>query len=230
MSTDFNHYTDSYRDIINRVARLSGGSYEYFVEMRLNLMRKKLLTASIKTPSSILDFGCGIGATALIMRRFFPVAHIVGVDTSHDSIAAAKELGISNAEFHCISADNRDLGTSVFDTIYSNGTFHHIALSTLPGVVSAVKTSLKPSGNLFVFENNPRNPLMLKAMRDNPFDEGVVALSAAEMQCVLMSSGFNVKCQEFYAFFPTWSGPLRACEPLLRKVPYGAQYLTWAVR
>jgi len=228
MSADFDRYTGEYRTIINRVSRLSGGNYEYFAELRLKLLKRALASRSFVAPRRILDYGCGIGATALIMRTFFPESHIVGIDTSPESISAAAGLGIINAEFHCISPDDHTLGTSAFDLIYTNGTFHHIGLSLLPPVVDALRTSLTREGNLFVFENNPRNPLMMKAMRDNPFDEGAVAIAAGDMVRLLTGAGFRVLCQEYYAFFPTWLGPLKNCEPLLRAVPFGAQYLTWA--
>lgn len=230
MSTDFDRYTDDYRAIIDRVARLSGGTYDYFVELRLNLILQKLAARSLKAPRSILDFGCGIGATALIMRRSFPEAHIIGVDTSAESISAATALGVSNAEFRCIPAGDSLIDAAAFDLIYTNGTFHHIDPSARARVVSELKTVLQDDGNLFVFENNPRNPLMMKAMRDNPFDEGVTAMAAAEIRRLLLNSGLTIHCQDYYAFFPTWSGPLRLCEPLLRTIPYGAQYLTWAAR
>ena len=230
MSADFDRYTDEYCDIINRVSRLSGGNYEYFATLRLNLVTRMLSTRSIAAPQSILDYGCGIGATTLIMRGYFPEARIVGLDTSPESIAAAAGLGINNAVFHCISPDESDIGASAYDLIYTNGTFHHIGLAALPRVISALRTSLKTAGNLFVFENNPRNPLMMKAMRDNPFDEGVVAIEAADTERLLKESGLNVVSPYYYAFFPTWLGPLRNLEPLLRAVPFGAQYLTWGIK
>lgn len=228
--SDFDRYTGEYCDIINRVSRLSGGNYEYFVRLRLNLVTRMLSTRSIAAPLSILDYGCGIGATARILRSFFPEARIVGLDTSPESIVAAAGLGIINAEFHCISPDDTDIGASAYDLIYTNGTFHHIGLAALPRVISALGTSLKTAGNLFVFENNPRNPLMMKAMRDNPFDEGVVAIAAADTQRLLKDSGLQVCCPYYYAFFPTWLGPLRNFEPVLRAVPFGAQYLTWGIK
>jgi trans-aconitate methyltransferase len=49
-----------------------------------------LLSTTTDAPRSVLDFGCGPGNSSRLLRRWFPDAHVVGLDTSQPMIDMAE--------------------------------------------------------------------------------------------------------------------------------------------
>ena len=48
---------------------------------------------------------------------------------------------------------------------------------------------LKPGGRLYVFEHNPRNPLVRYVIARTPIDENAILLDAREVQHGLLGAG-----------------------------------------
>ena len=221
----FDSYTESYKEIINRSARLSGERYEYFAELRLRLMQRELASRTGREDGfSILDFGCGIGETALIFRGIFPQSRLTGVDESGESLAKAASLDLAETRFAAAEGNRLPLADEEFDAVYSNGTFHHIPWDRHVDIMGELRRTVKPGGYLFIFENNPRNPLMMQAMNANPFDAGLKAIPPDLLISDGTRAGLSPAGTRFYFFFPRILKVLRPLEKYLGKVPYGAQY------
>jgi ubiquinone/menaquinone biosynthesis C-methylase UbiE len=221
----FDSYTDTYKEIINRSARLSGEQYEYFAELRLKLMQRELAAATGRFDGfSLLDFGCGIGDTARIMSGIFPGSELTGIDESGESIARAASLGLPNTTFITAGEDLLPLADEAFDAAYSNGTFHHIPWDRQISLLKELSRAMKQQGLLFIFENNPLNPLMMRAMRMNPFDAGLTAVPPARLIALGKEVGLSPVKTRYYFFFPRILKAMRPLEKLLGSVPFGAQY------
>jgi len=76
-----------------------------------------------------------------------------------------------------------------------------------------------------IFENNPANPLTVRSMRQNPFDEGLRAVKPDEIKVASEGTGLIALAERYYFFFPRLLGRLRFLEGFLRNIPLGAQYL-----
>jgi SAM-dependent methyltransferase len=226
---DFDEYAHNYRDIINKVSRLSGEEYEFFIELRLDLMRAKLAAIGA-APSSALDFGCGTGKTELYMEQSFTSVAIRGVDMSLDCIRAARELPVTRTIFDVLDSDYLPYGDSIFDLIYTNGTIHHIPREKHSDVLSELYRVLRPGGHVFIFENNPLNPLMMRAMRKNPFDTDAKVVYPDYLRNITEQAGFFLQCVNYYFFFPRALRMLRSFEKYLAHVPLGAQYFLWCTK
>lgn len=229
---EFDKYASSYEEIINRHARLSGERFDYFVRLRLALMREAL-QRELMTPQDapgVLDFGCGTGATEAHLREFFPNARITGVDTSPKSIAAARRRHLSGASFHLLQSPDLPFVDRSFDLIYSNGTLHHIPRDRRPFVIAELFRVLKKRGRLFAFENNPINPVMRRAMSVSPLDLGAKIVGAGDLKNLLMDAGFRVEGVRYYFFYPRTLKFLRFTERYLGWLPLGAQYCVRAQR
>jgi SAM-dependent methyltransferase len=227
MSAEFDQYADSYRDVINKYAAASGESLEFYIELRIQLLRARLASVGAPPPARILDFGCGIGITEVHLRRHFPDAAIVGVDESAESIGVAERLGLPNARFVATRDEVLPIDAGSFDLVYSNGTFHHIDRARHAATVRQLYRAVRPGGHAFVFENNPYNPVMLYAMHRSPIDRDAHTLRPGYLAKVMRAAGFDARSPEFYAFFPAALARLRPAEPWLRRVPVGAQYFVW---
>jgi SAM-dependent methyltransferase len=224
MSAQFDQYVQTYKDIINRGSAITGESFEYFIGVRLDLVLGDWQRAGRPSPGAILDFGCGIGATAPLMRERFPGASIVGVDESPASIRAAESLGVPGASFLVAPGVPLPLASESFDIVYSNGTFHHIDHAAHAAIFRELTRVLRPGGRLYVFENNPLNPVMVREMRLNPFDQDAKMLFPWYLQRQVREGGLRAASPRYYAFYPKQLKSLRWSEKYLRALPAGAQY------
>jgi SAM-dependent methyltransferase len=173
---------------------------------------------------TLLDFGCGIGATEQVLRETFPGAALHGVDESEESLKAAEALGVRGATFHHVPSARLPFDDGFFDLVYSNGTMHHIDHSRHAAVLSELARVLRPGGTLFVFENNPLNPVMVRAMRRNPFDANAKTLLPWYLRSAIARAGLSTKPPRYYAFYPKHLKAIRWTERYLDRVPLGAQY------
>jgi SAM-dependent methyltransferase len=68
-----------------------------------------LVADRIRGATSILDFGCGPGILTTFYARRYPRAHVIGIDRSRASIAAAQRkaeaLHLENVRFECADLD-----------------------------------------------------------------------------------------------------------------------------
>ena len=227
-SSVFDSYATSYRRVINKSVAASGHEYEFFADLRVRMMRDRLerYCPECRT-DTILDFGCGIGATEVFIRKHFPESSIHGYDTSSECIAEAKKLNMPGVVFTAGDNSGPPYKWGTFNVIYMNGTMHHIDPMERPHVLATLRRLLAPGGFIFIFENNPDNPLMMRAMRINPFDDGISAIRSREMEDEGRLAGFSVVEKWYYFFFPRNLGFLRPMESSLSWLPIGAQYCVW---
>jgi SAM-dependent methyltransferase len=223
VGNEFDEYVDHYKDIINRGARITGESFEYFIGVRLDLLQARVSGA----PARILDFGCGIGATEVLLRERFPGARLSAIDSSPKSIEAARAQAVPGAEYFVSESERLPFADGAFDLVYSNGTFHHIDHGAHAALFAELRRVLRPGGDLFVFENNPLNPVMVREMRRNPFDRDARMLFPWYLRRCVARAGLRVQATRFYAFYPKQLKVIRWSERFLQRVPLGAQYFVW---
>ena len=224
----FDPYAGTYRDVIDRAVKLSGERFEFFVNLRVRMMWARLgrYCPDFKA-GNILDFGCGIGVTEFYIREHFPKSQVYGYDTSTESIREARRLHVPGVEFTAGDGGPLPYPNGFFKLIYMNGTMHHVDPADRPRVLAELRRVLAPEGFMFIFENNPLNPLMMRSMRLNPFDAGVNAIRVKDMEQLGYTAGFAVAEHWFYFFFPHILRRLRSVERKLEKLPFGAQYCVW---
>lgn len=88
----------------------------------------------------ILDLGCGDG---FLTRRIAESgATVVGVDSSPEMVAAAREQGV---DARCVSADSLPFDQE-FDAVFSNAALHW--MSDQDAVLQGVRRALKPGGRV----------------------------------------------------------------------------------
>lgn len=229
----FDNYAENYRDVINRSIRWSGEEYEYFIDLRIRMMSKRLQKYCFRTvpwPRTVLDFGCGVGAATPFLRKNMPGADLFGVDISDASICVARERNTGTMEFVPYDGKTLPYPDKTFDVIYMNGVMHHIPVKERHDILCALRRVTAPGGFMFIFENNPWNPLMVRAMRKNPFDDGTEAIKLSDLAITAKDSGFQVVESWYYCFFPRFLKFMRSLEPKLGFFPFGAQYGLWVMK
>lgn len=103
----------------------------------------------------ILDFGCGGGASTVILAGLFPHADVIGVELLEDKLrmgrARAAHHGLKNVQF-LASPDGLHLpsGLGVFDIVYLFAVYEHLLPEERPVIMKLVWEQLKPDGIVFI--------------------------------------------------------------------------------
>lgn len=226
----FDRYASHYAATVNASIAASGENVEYFADLKASLAHRAMRGAQ---PAALLDFGCGTGLSTRALRRAFPsVTRMIGVDPSADSIRQAAESTPAEERiaYEVSGPERLPVADATFDVVFAACVFHHIDRDQHGRWFREVERVLRPAGVFFLFEHNPYNPLTRRAVRDCPFDEGVVLLQPSYARRALRESGFAAAPPHYYFFFPPALGALRRLEPALSRVPLGAQYFVRAER
>ena len=102
----------------------------------------------LESPGSILDLGCGPGNSTAVLRRRFPNARILGIDSSAQMIDAARKSDPT------LSFAQRDAATELagwterFDIVFSNACLQWVP--NHPQVLQNIKVLINPNGILAV--------------------------------------------------------------------------------
>jgi SAM-dependent methyltransferase len=227
MSHQFDRYSTNYDDVLNAGLRVTGDDKDYFAAARVRWTARQLaaLGAAART---VLDFGCGTGATAPILARELRAARVIGVDESRASIDEARRLHASDVCSFVHAAQSIEDATC--DVAYVNGVLHHVASLDQPRVLATIRAALRPGGMLALWENNPANPGTRWVMRRLPFDRDAVMLWPSRTRRLVERASFSVVAIDYCFFFPRPLAALRVLEPSLRSVPLGGQYVVFARR
>lgn len=103
----------------------------------------------------ILDFGCGSGASSIILSRLYPQAQIVGVELeeNHLKIAQARlqHFNYSNVEFHQSPSGN-ELPANIgkFDLVILSAVYEHLLPKERKSALPLIWSVIKPNGYLFL--------------------------------------------------------------------------------
>lgn len=105
--------------------------------------------------SRILDFGCGAGASTIVIHRIFPEADVVGVELHAPYLEVARQrqafYGIENISFLQSPGPNRlpeDLGT--FDVVMLSAVYEHLLPQDRSPVLDKLFSVLRPGGVLII--------------------------------------------------------------------------------
>lgn len=99
-------------------------SLSLFEEMIAPIGDALLRRADYQDGETVIDLGCGGGATTLaIARKVAPAGRVMGVDISPDLVAAARERaaksGATNIAFTCADASTVTLDDAPYDRLFS---------------------------------------------------------------------------------------------------------------
>ena len=108
--------------------------------------------------------------------------------------------------------------------VFCNGVFHHILPAERAAAVDYIFHNLRPGGIFAFWENNPWNPGTRYVMSRIPFDRDAITLSPPTARRLLCDGGFEIERTDFLFLFPRALGWLRGIEPLVCRLPLGAQY------
>ncbi len=222
VAEEFDQYSESYTDAVNKSLSFSGTKVDAFVEAKaLDLL--KFIEQRFGDPSTqkILDVGCGVGNYhPYLMGK---VGSITGIDVSAECVAQARKAhpGVSYDVYEGATLPYED---HTFSVAYCICVMHHVPPAAWPAFSKELIRVVKPGGAVVVYEHNPWHPLTRKVVSDCPFDRDAVLISMPKMRALLTEAGApSVETRSILTVPPL--GKLAAkLDAAFVRLPFGTQY------
>jgi ubiquinone/menaquinone biosynthesis C-methylase UbiE len=228
MTAEFDKHAATYDGgLDNPIKRLMGNSPDQFIAVKARwlLRREKgLHTGEL----SLLDYGCGAGDLMRVLAELGARAAFSGCDVSSGMLAEAAKRWVGGLgaapSFAAQDGARTPFADGQFDIATVSAVLHHVPIAERPGVYAELGRVLKPGGRLYVFEHNPRNPLVRHVIARTPIDENAILLDASEVQAGLLDSARYEVETDYLMFMPPGIKFLRSLDRALAWLPLGAQY------
>jgi SAM-dependent methyltransferase len=220
-NTNFDDYAEGYDAALAQGLSVSGEHKNYFAQGRIAWLAGCLRQLH-EQPRAVMDFGCGTASSTPFFLELMGVDSVLGLDTSQKSLDVAKRTyRLEHVQFLLFSQYQPN---EQIDLAFCNGVFHHIPLDHRAAALNFIYRSLRPGGLFALWENNPWNPGTRYVMRRIPFDRDAITLTPPEARHLLQASGFAILRTDFLFIFPRMLRWFRGLEPLVSRLPVGAQY------
>lgn len=223
VEAEFDSHSENYRNQHQASINFGGIELDYFAEYKAQVAQTVCLKHGL-APSSIMDFGAGIGNAVKPLRSAFPEAQIKCVDVSEESLRHCSALNVEKSSVHLYDGTSIPFADGSIDLAFTACVFHHIPAKDHVRLLAEIRRCLSPQGIMVLFEHNPLNPLTQLAVARCPFDENAVLINSRTMQKRFLDAGFSSASARFRIFFPGFLKALRGLENWLEPVPLGGQY------
>jgi len=214
----------------NPLKRMMGDADSFIaVKARWLLRREPGLRAG---GVSLLDYGCGAGDLMRVLAGLGGRASFTGCDVSTGMLAEAAArwpatLGPAPALAPQAGA-RTPFADRQFDVATISAVLHHVPVPERPAVYAELGRVLRPGGRLYVFEHNPRNPLVRHVIARTPIDENAILLDAREVRYGLLDTARYELETDYLMFMPPGLAFLAPIDRTLAWLPLGAQYVVAA--
>lgn len=225
------HAADYDGGLDNPVKRLMGNSQDQFIAVKARwLLRREpgLRTGGL----SLLDYGCGAGDLLRVLAGLGARGDFTGCDVSTGMMEEARKRWPADlGPVPALAAQDgarTPFAAGRFDIVTISAVLHHVPLAERDAVYRELGRVLKPGGRIYVFEHNPRNPLVRYVVARTPIDENAILLDEKEVRHGLLDAAHYDIASDYLMFVPPGITFLRGVDRLLAWLPLGAQYVVAA--
>ena len=227
MSAEFDKHAATYDGGLDNPVKKALGDADSFISVKARwLLRHE---PGLKRDGlSLLDYGCGAGDLMRVLAGLGARGTFTGCDVSTGMLdEAARRWPAAAGAAPALSAQDgarTPFADGQFDIATISAVLHHVPPAERPAVYAELGRVLKPGGRLYVFEHNPRNPLVRHVIARTPIDANAILLDANEVQEGLLGSGRYELETDYLMFMPPGVAFLRFVDRALAWLPLGAQY------
>jgi SAM-dependent methyltransferase len=181
---------------------------------------------------SLLDYGCGAADLMRVLAGMGARARFMGCDVSAGMLAEAARrwpaaIGPAPA-LEPQEGARTPFADGQFDVAVISAVLHHVPPVERPAVYAELGRVLRPGGRLYVFEHNPRNPLVRYVIARTPIDANAILLDGSEVRQGLLDAGRYALATDYLMFMPPGIPFLGFVDRALAWLPLGAQYVVAA--
>lgn len=227
--TEFDQFARDYDALHVRSIAFSGCEPEYFAEYKVEYAAN-CFRNFCDSEDSILDFGCGTGASVPYFQKHLRKANLICADVSRESLQMVRRRFQETTICKLIDADCLDLPSNSVAMAFSACVFHHIRPEQHMNWVTELYRVTRPGGIVLLFEHNPVNPLTRYAVNKCAFDENAILLHPSDLRSRLRSAGWTGLRTRYHVFFPGFLRAFRPLEAGLGWLALGGQYSVFAVK
>lgn len=160
-------------DVLAAVCHADASDNRNIDAVQRRLVTRAIARATREAPlggRKVLDYGCGSGRWAPVLRRFGGMYY--GVDIAEEMIALAAARDPLGGEYRVLEEDGRiPHADGEFSLVCSIAVLHHNRRSEQERILAEIRRVLRPDGHLVVFESveppNPENPVLFPRRRSD---------------------------------------------------------------
>jgi len=212
----------------NPVKRLMGNSADQFIAVKARWLLRREPALKAAGGLRLLDYGCGAGDLMRVLAELGARASFSGCDVSQGMLGEAARrwpAALGGAPLLCPQDGARTpFADGQFDIATISAVLHHVPVEERPAVYAELGRVLKPGGRLYVFEHNPRNPLVRYVIARTPIDANAILLDSREVRHGLLDAARYDLETDYLMFMPPGIAALRPIDRALAWLPLGAQY------
>jgi SAM-dependent methyltransferase len=228
VSAEFDKHAASYDGgLDNPIKRMMGDQADQFIAVKARwLLRheRELKSGGL----ALLDYGCGAGDLMRVLAGMGARAAFTGCDVSRGMLAEVGKRWPSGFGAAPATAPQDGARTpfaaGTFDVVTISAVLHHVPVAERAAVYGELGRVLKPGGRIYVFEHNPRNPLVRYVIARTPIDENAILLDSREVQEGLLGAARYELETDYLMFMPPGLAFLGPIDRALAWLPLGAQY------
>ena len=215
----------------NPIKRMMASSPDQFIAVKARwLLRRE---PALKTGGlAVLDYGCGAGDLLRVLAGLGARAAFTGCDVSAGMLGeVGKRWPSALGPVPALATQDgarTPFADRQFDIVAISAVLHHVPVDERPAVYRELGRVLKPGGRIYVFEHNPRNPLVRYVIARTPIDENAILLDAREVRYGLLDTARYDLDTDYLMFMPPGIGFLQSVDRTLAWLPLGAQYVVTA--
>jgi ubiquinone/menaquinone biosynthesis C-methylase UbiE len=180
----------------------------------------------------VLDYGCGVGDFMRVLAGLGARARFAGCDVSTGMLQEAAKRWPGQLGLPPVLAPQQEAQTPFadgqFDVVLISAVLHHVPPDQRAQVYRELGRVTKSGGRVYVFEHNPRNPLVRYVIARTPIDRNAILLDAREVNHGLLATRRYHLETDYLMFMPPSLTFLRAVDRALVWLPLGAQYVVAA--